>query len=76
MSTHSSDAIALDVQFEGFAQNISSLAWGLANSNSGIAFSDEELSTEDAKALKDLLTDSKIKKIVHNAKDFYQIAFK
>jgi DNA polymerase-1 len=74
MSTHSGDAIALDVQFEGFAQNISSLAWGIANSNSGIAFSDEDLSTEDVKALKDLLTDSKIKKIVHNAKDFYQIS--
>ena len=43
MSTHSSDAIALDVQFEGFAQNISSLAWGIANSNSGIAFSDVDV---------------------------------
>ena len=74
ITTHSGEAIAMEVQFEGFAQNISSLAWGLANSNSGIAFSDEELSTEDTKALKELLTDNKIKKIVHNAKDFYQIS--
>jgi DNA polymerase-1 len=66
MTTHSGEAIALDVQFEGFAQNISSLAWGLANSKSGIAFSDEELSSEDVKTFKDLLTDSKIQKIVHN----------
>ena len=51
MTTHSGEAIALDVQFEGFAQNISSIAWGLANSKSGIAFSDEEISTEDVKAL-------------------------
>jgi DNA polymerase-1 len=74
METHSDEPIALDVQFEGFAQNISSVAWGIANSSSGIAFSDEELSSDDLKAFKDLITNNKIKKIVHNAKDFYQIS--
>ena len=74
MESHSDEAIALDVQFEGFAQNISSIAWGLANSSSGIAFSDEELSSDDLKAFKDLLSSNKIQKIVHNAKDFYQIS--
>ncbi|MBJ7393406.1 MAG: DNA polymerase I [Candidatus Nanopelagicales bacterium] len=74
ITTHAGEAIALDVQSEGFAQNITSIAWGLANSNSGIAFSDEELSAEDKNALIELLTDNSKQKIVHNAKDFYQIA--
>jgi len=74
MTTNTNEAIAIDVQFDGDALNISGIAWGLANSTSGIAFSEEELSTDDVKALKDLLTNSKMQKIVHNAKDFYQIA--
>jgi DNA polymerase-1 len=74
IETHSDEPIALDVHFEGFAQNNSSIAWGLANSSSGIAFSDEELSSDDLKAFKDLLSSNKIQKIVHNAKDFYQIS--
>ena len=74
LSKNSSGHIAIDVQFEGNFPGFKDVAWGLANDKSGIAFSEDDLSKEDKNTLNDFLNDKKIQKVVHNAKDFYQIS--
>jgi len=69
----SKQLIALDLQFESFAADFKDVAWGLARSSDGIAFSQDELSQEDLSQLKSLLSDKEIRKIVHGAKDFHKI---
>ena len=69
----SKQLIALDLQFESFAVDFKDVAWGLARSSDGIAFSQDELSQEDLSQLKSLLSDKEIRKIVHGAKDFHKI---
>ena len=69
----SKQLIALDLQFESFAADFKDVAWGLARSSDGIAFSQNELSQEDLSQLKSLLSDKEIRKIVHGAKDFHKI---
>ena len=65
--------IALDVQFENFAAEFEEVAWGIARSSDGIAFSQDELSQDDLTQLKKFLSNKETKKVVHGAKDFYKI---
>ena len=67
------ELIALDVQFESFAAEFKEVAWGIARSNDGIAFSQDELSQDDLTQLKKFLSNKETKKVVHGAKDFYKI---
>ena len=67
------ELIALDVQFESFAAEFKEVAWGIARSSDGIAFSQDELSQDDLTQLKKFLTNKETKKVVHGAKDFYKI---
>ena len=64
---------ALDVQFESFATEFKEVAWGIARSSDGIAFSQDELSQDDLTQLKKFLSNKETKKVVHGAKDFYKI---
>lgn len=68
-----SELIALDVQFESFAAEFKEVAWGLARSIDGIAFSQDQLSQDDLTQLKKFLSNNQTKKVVHGAKDFYKI---
>ena len=67
------ELIALDVQFESFAAEFKEIAWGIARSSDGIAFSQDELSQDDLTQLKKFLSNKETKKVVHGAKDFYKI---
>jgi DNA polymerase-1 len=67
------ELIALDVQFESFAAEFKEVAWGIARSSDGIAFSQDELSQDDLTQLKKFLSNKETKKVVHGAKDFYKI---
>ncbi len=67
------ELIALDVQFESYAAEFKEVAWGIARSSDGIAFSQEELSQDDLTQLKKFLSNKETKKVVHGAKDFYKI---
>ena len=67
------ELIALDVQFESFAAKFKEIAWGIARSSDGIAFSQDELSQDDLTQLKKFLSNKETKKVVHGAKDFYKI---
>ena len=67
------ELIALDVQFESFAAEFKEVAWGIARSNDGIAFSQDELSQDDLTQLKKFLSNKETKKVVHGAKNFYKI---
>ena len=67
------ELIALDVQFESFAAEFKEVAWGIARSSDGIAFSQDELSQDELTQLKKFLSNKETKKVVHGAKDFYKI---
>ena len=67
------ELIALDVQFESFAAEFKEVAWGIARSSDGIAFSQDELRQDDLTQLKKFLSNKETKKVVHGAKDFYKI---
>ena len=67
------ELIALDVQFESFAAEFKEVAWGIARSSDGIAFSQDELSQDELTKLKKFLSNKETKKVVHGAKDFYKI---
>ena len=67
------ELIALDVQFESFAAEFKEVAWGIARSSDGLAFSQDELSQDDLTQLKKFLSNKETKKVVHGAKDFYKI---
>jgi DNA polymerase-1 len=67
------ELIALDVQFESFAAEFKEVAWGIARSSDGIAFSQDELSQDELAKLKKFLSNKETKKVVHGAKDFYKI---
>ena len=67
------ELIALDVQFESFAAEFKEVAWGIARSSDGIAFSQDELSQDDLTQLKKFLSNKETKKVVHGAKNFYKI---
>ena len=67
------ELIALDVQFESFAAEFKEVAWGIARSSDGIAFSQDELSQDDLTQLKKFLSNKETIKVVHGAKDFYKI---
>ena len=67
------ELIALDVQFESFAAEFKEVAWGIARSSDGIAFSQDELSQDELTQLKKFLSNKETKKVVHGAKNFYKI---
>ena len=67
------ELIALDVQFESFAAEFKEVAWGIARSSDGIAFSQDELSQDELAKLKKFLSNKETKKVVHGAKNFYKI---
>ena len=73
LTSNKTNPVALNVQFEGTIHGFTNIAWGLSNASSGIAFSQSDLSQEEHAVLDNFLSDSSSKKIVHSAKDFYQI---
>ncbi len=73
LEENTNELIALDVQFESFAAKFKEIAWGIARSSDGIAFSQDELSQDDLTQLKKFLSNKETKKVVHGAKDFYKI---
>ena len=73
LEEETNELIALDVQFESFAAEFKEVAWGIARSSDGIAFSQDELSKDELNQLKKFLSNKETKKVVHGAKDFYKI---
>jgi DNA polymerase-1 len=73
LTSNKSNPVALDVQFEGNIHGFTNIAWGLSNASTGIAFSESDLSDEENSIFGNFLSDGSCKKIVHSAKDFYQI---
>lgn len=76
LKKHDEKPLALDIQFEGNVNGFANIAWGISDQDSGIAFSEEDLSSDELKVLDDFLGDQTKQKIVHGAKDFYQICYK
>jgi DNA polymerase-1 len=74
VESNSNKPIAIDISFETNPKNFSTIAWGFANTTSGIAFEENELSPEDKRYLNEVLSDEKIQKIIHSAKEFFTIA--
>jgi DNA polymerase-1 len=76
LKKHDEKPLALDIQFEGNVHGFANIAWGISDQDSGIAFSEEDLSSDELKVLDNFLGDLTKQKIVHGAKDFYQICHK
>jgi len=73
LEEETNELIALEVQFESFAAEFKEVAWGIARTSDGIAFSQNELSQDELNLLKKFLSNKETKKVVHGAKDFYKI---
>jgi DNA polymerase-1 len=76
LEKHDGKTLALDIQYEGGVHGFTNIAWGISDQDSGIAFNEDDLSSDEKKALDDYLKDNTKQKIVHGAKDFYQICNK
>jgi DNA polymerase-1 len=76
LEKHDGKTLALDIQYEGGVHGFTNIAWGISDQDSGIAFNEDDLSGDEKKALDEYLKDNTKQKIVHGAKDFYQICNK
>ena len=76
LEKHAEKTLALDIQYEGDVHGFTNIAWGISDQDSGIAFNEDDLSGDEKKALDEYLKDNTKQKIVHGAKDFYQICNK